>query len=149
MSDETPRVEPSFLPTRTEIDTAVWTGYVFASVALLTGVLMALKRKLVPCPDGTEFSENATSFDCYVHPNLGIGVSIASLSVTIAAIVFLVGVVARAAVRAWDTASGPERQGRGASEDEPQQTPSAEGEVQSESGGRRVAPVVEERGADL
>lgn len=55
MSDETPQVEPSFLPTRATIDAAIWTGYVCVLVAFVTGVIMAAKRKLVDCPAGTYF----------------------------------------------------------------------------------------------
>jgi len=99
MPDETTRATPSRLRVDTAIDTAVGAGVLCAFIALVAGVSMAAKRKLVTCPDGTYFPEGATDTACYVHPNLGAGISIASLSVTLAIILVFAAIAARAALR--------------------------------------------------
>lgn len=69
-------------------------------VGLLDGLIMAVKKKAVPCPDGTFFPEGTTDFACYVHPQAGVGVAIAALSVVLGILVVFSSIVVRASLDA-------------------------------------------------
>jgi len=60
---------------------------------------MALKRKEADCPDGKVFPEGTTDFSCYVHPQAGIGIAIAAMSVLLGILVVLASIAARAALK--------------------------------------------------
>ena len=83
-------------------EVAVWwatrVGLAFALVGLIDGVMMTLKRKVADCPDGTFFPEGATDFNCYVHPQAGLGIAIAALSVVLGILVQFSSMVARASL---------------------------------------------------
>jgi hypothetical protein len=64
----------------------MWVGIAVALVGLVDGFVMALKRHVAPCPNGTYFPKGATNFDCYVHPNAGIGIAIVVSSALLALI---------------------------------------------------------------
>jgi hypothetical protein len=73
-------------------------GLVLALVGLVDGLMMALKRQVATCPNGTYFREGTTNFDCYVHPQAGIGIAIAVFSVVLGILVVFSGIVARASL---------------------------------------------------
>lgn len=79
---------------------ATWVGVGFAMVGLVDGLIMALKRKVADCPDGKYFPEGATDFTCYVHPQAGLGVAIAALSVVLGILVVFSSMVLRASMEA-------------------------------------------------
>jgi len=72
----------------------MWLGAGLAVVGLVDGLYMALDRQAVPCPDGTEFPQGTTDFTCWVHPQAGIGIAVAVLSVIAGILVVMVGIVA-------------------------------------------------------
>lgn len=84
----------------TVVSWATWVGLALASVGVIDGLMMALKRKVADCPDGTYFPEGTTDFTCYVHPQGGLGIAIAALSVVLGALVVLCSMVARASLQA-------------------------------------------------
>lgn len=77
---------------------ATWTGLILCAVGLVDGVLMALNRKVVTCPDGTYFPEGTKNFDCYAHPQGGVGIAVAVWSVVLAILVVMSSVVAEASI---------------------------------------------------
>lgn len=77
---------------------ATWVGLALALIALIDGLVMALKRKLADCPDGTYFPQGETDFNCYVHPQAGLGIAIAVLSVVLGILVVFSSIVARASL---------------------------------------------------
>jgi hypothetical protein len=78
---------------------ATWLGLILTAVGLVDGLSMALERRLAPCPDGTEFPMGTTDFNCYVHPQGGVGIAIAVLSVVLGILVVFGSIVARASLR--------------------------------------------------
>lgn len=78
---------------------ATWIGLLIASVGLVDGLVMALERKRAPCPDGKYFPEGTTDFSCYVHPQAGLGIAIAAISVLLGILIVLAGMAARASLR--------------------------------------------------
>lgn len=76
-----------------------WLGVVLAAVGLVNGVVMALKRRTAACPDGKYFPEGTTDFECYVHPQAGVGIAVAVLSVMLGIVVVLASITARASLR--------------------------------------------------
>lgn len=79
---------------------ATWAGLGLALVGLIDGLMMALKKKVAGCPGGTYFPEDATDFTCYVHPQAGLGIAIAALSVMLGILIVLCSIVARASLEA-------------------------------------------------
>lgn len=69
-------------------------------IGLLDGLMMALKLKEAACPDGTFFPEGTTDFACYVHPQAGVGIAIAALSVMLGILLVFCSIVARASLEA-------------------------------------------------
>jgi hypothetical protein len=79
---------------------ATWVGLIFAGVAFLSGLVMALEKKVVTCPDGTSFPEGVSDFECYVHPDAAIGIAVAALSIVLGVLVLLISSVARSGLEA-------------------------------------------------
>ena len=77
---------------------ATWIGLILALVGLLDGLMMALKKRAAACPDGTFFPEGTTDFACYVHPQAGVGIAIAVLSVMLGILVMFSSIVVRASL---------------------------------------------------
>lgn len=77
---------------------AVRCGFALASVGLVVGVVMALKRREIRCPDGTFFPEGTTDFRCFAHPQALDGTAIAVFSVMLGIVIGLIGVIAKASV---------------------------------------------------
>jgi hypothetical protein len=77
---------------------AVASGVVLAVFGLADGLVMALRTRVAPCPDGKYFPEGTTDFDCYVHPQAGVGVGIATLSVLLGILIVLCGTLASASL---------------------------------------------------
>lgn len=73
---------------------ATWVGLALALVGLIDGLMMALKRKVAACPDGKYFPEGTTDFTCYAHPQAGLGIAIAALSVVLGILIVLCSMVA-------------------------------------------------------
>lgn len=79
---------------------ATWAGLILALIGLLDGLMMALKKKEAPCPDGTFFPEGTTDFACYVHPQAGVGIAISALSVMLGILIVFSSIVVRAGLEA-------------------------------------------------
>ena len=77
---------------------AAWAGLILSLVGLADGLMMALKKKAAPCPDGTFFPEGTTDFACYAHPQAGVGIAIAALSVVLGILVVFSSIVVRASL---------------------------------------------------
>ena len=73
---------------------AMWVGLILALVGVVDGFVMALKRHVAPCPNGTYFPKGTTNFDCYVHPNAGTGIAIAVISALLGILVVLAAISA-------------------------------------------------------
>jgi hypothetical protein len=78
---------------------AMWVGIAVALVGLVDGLVMAFKRHVAPCPNGTYFPKGATNFDCYVHPNAGTGIAIAAVSSLLGILVVLSAISAATSLR--------------------------------------------------
>lgn len=93
--------ETVHLHTRWEglVRAGIWAGVCLAVVGLLIGLSMALKKRVASCPDGTYFPEGATDHNCYVHPQAGLGTSIAVISVLLGILVVFSGIVAVSTLR--------------------------------------------------
>lgn len=74
---------------------ATWVGLFLALVSLVAGLMMAVEKKVVTCPDGTYFPEGTTNFDCYVHPQAELGIAIAALSVVLGILIAFSSMVVR------------------------------------------------------
>ena len=83
---------------------AVWwatrLGIALTAVGLVDGLVMALKRHVADCPNGTYFPEGATDFNCYVHPQAGLGIAIAVFSLLLGILVLFASMAARASLEA-------------------------------------------------
>jgi hypothetical protein len=82
---------------------AVWSvmlvGSLVAVAGLVDGIVMASKRHVAQCPDGKYFPEGTTDFNCYVHPNAGLGTAIALFSILLGIVAWLAGTAAVATLR--------------------------------------------------
>ncbi len=74
-------------------------GFVAALVGVVDGIVTAARRHVTPCPDGKYFPEGATDFNCYVHPNAGLGIAIVVFSVLLGMVVWLAGTSTAAILR--------------------------------------------------
>ena len=88
---------------------AVWwatrLGIALTAVGLVDGLVMALERRVADCPNGTYFPEGATDFNCYVHPQAGLGIAIAVFSLLLGILVLLASMAARASLEAQSPTS--------------------------------------------
>ena len=89
---------------------AVWVGALLALVGLIDGVVMTLNKKVASCPDGKYFPDGTTDFTCYVHPQAGVGIAVAALSIVLGILVVLSGIVATATLRSRATADSAHSQ---------------------------------------
>lgn len=64
---------------------------VLALLGVLDGVLMAVQRSAVGCPDGKVFPKGTTDFRCFSHPELGLGIAIVILSLLLGIVIVAVG----------------------------------------------------------
>lgn len=79
----------------TRIDLARAGGAFLTAVGVLDGLLMTLKRREAPCPDGKYFPEGTTDFQCYTHP-LGMqGVAVMVVSLLLGLLVLLTCAIAQ------------------------------------------------------
>jgi hypothetical protein len=78
---------------------ATWVALTLASVGLIDGLMMALKKKVIDCPDGT-YLPNGSDFDCYVHPQAPLGIAIAALSVVLGILIVFSSMLVRASLGA-------------------------------------------------
>jgi hypothetical protein len=85
---------------------AMWVGFILALVGLADGFKIALERRVVTCPNETQFPPGTTNFTCYVHPNAGTGTAIAVISVLLGILVALSAVAAATGLRNGSTALG-------------------------------------------
>jgi len=83
---------------------ATWVGCVVAAIGLIDGVAMAVRRKEAPCADGTVLPEGTTDFTCYVHPQAGLGIGIAAISVLLGILVVFGCLTVRASLGAGSSA---------------------------------------------
>jgi hypothetical protein len=77
---------------------ATFIGLGLATVGLVDGLVMALNREEAPCSDGKYFPEGTTDFTCYIHPQAGLGIAIAVISVLLGILIVLTGIAARASL---------------------------------------------------
>ncbi|MGB7983033.1 MAG: hypothetical protein WCF36_19795 [Candidatus Nanopelagicales bacterium] len=84
---------------QTMIVWAASSGVILALVGFVNGSILALSRTVVPCPDDTFFPPDATNFDCYVHPQAGVGVAIATLSLQLGIVIVLGSAMASASLK--------------------------------------------------
>jgi hypothetical protein len=100
---ESSALDPDLAGTERAVDLtwwATWVGLIFAGVAFISGLVMALEKKVITCPDGTYFPEGATDLECYVHPDGAIGIAVAALSIVLGVLVLLMGSAARSGLQA-------------------------------------------------
>lgn len=71
-----------------------------AVVGLVDGLAMALKKKVANCPDGLYFPKDAPDFTRYVHPQAGLGIGSAALSVILGILIGLCSMVVQASLEA-------------------------------------------------
>jgi hypothetical protein len=64
-------------------------GTVAGVVGVLLGLVMALHRIVVSCPDG-HFTPTGGDPNCYSYPNAGLGTSIALISLSLSMLILLV-----------------------------------------------------------
>jgi hypothetical protein len=88
------------------VESAVLVGVILSLVGLVDGFVMALKRHVTPCPNGTFFPKGSTDLNCYVHPNAGAGIAIVVFSGLLGILVVLSAISASASLRSSSTASG-------------------------------------------
>jgi len=81
------------------VQVAAGFGVVLAFLGLLDGLHMVFKRHVADCPDGTEFPQGTTDFNCYVHPQAGVGIAIAVCSALLGLLVVFSAITAVAALR--------------------------------------------------
>jgi hypothetical protein len=90
---------------------AVVFGLILAMLGVLDGIVMVVKRKVAQCPDGHFFPEGTTNFNCYVHPNAGVGVAIVVVSALLGTVLVLSAISANAVLRSAErmttTEEGP------------------------------------------
>ena len=67
----------------------MWAGLILAVVGVVDGLVMAFKRHVAPCPNGTFFPKGTTDFSCYVHPDAGTGTAITVISALLGILVVL------------------------------------------------------------
>jgi hypothetical protein len=58
-------------------------GLTACVTAVVSGLVLALDRVEVDCPDGTSFPEGASDFTCYTHPTNELGISIMAIAVAV------------------------------------------------------------------
>ena len=71
------------LATKQMVWLATPVGFVMVAVGVLAGLDMAWQERLVTCPEGTHFPEGTTDLDCYVRPQLELGLAIAAMSIVL------------------------------------------------------------------
>jgi 8-oxo-dGTP pyrophosphatase MutT (NUDIX family) len=94
MADETTR--PGHVADRQEsfVKVAVVVAWVVAGVGVIDGIVLVARRRETPCADGTFFPEGTTDYNCYVHPQAGLGVAVVVFSIVLAILVWLAGISA-------------------------------------------------------
>lgn len=101
MQDEVPEPQADHLGPRpldrrvSTVQWATWVGLLFVLIGLIDGVVMALRRKVADCPDGTMFPAGTTDHTCYVHPQAGLGIAVAALSVALGSLIVMASIAAR------------------------------------------------------
>jgi hypothetical protein len=65
---------------------------------------MAAEKMDAPCPDETFIPLGTTDFTCYVHPQAGVGIAIATFSILLGILVVFTGIVASSTLRDRSTA---------------------------------------------
>lgn len=90
---------------------AIGLGVVLAGVGLVDGIVMAARRRVADCPDGKFFPEGETDFTCYVHPQGGLGIGIAVMSVLLGILVVFAGSLVLTVLRAREDQQPAQRTG--------------------------------------
>lgn len=67
-----------------------WVGIAAAVAGVITGLVMALQRRVVVCADGTFFPEGTTDFRCFEHPLVLVGAAVAAISIALGVLIVLV-----------------------------------------------------------
>jgi amino acid transporter len=76
---------------------AVGVCVLLAVVGFFVGINTASTANVAPCENGHYFPEGTTDFNCYVHPQGGLGVAIAVFSILLGTIVVF------SSIQAFDT----------------------------------------------
>lgn len=66
-----------------------WVGITAALAGLITGLLMALQRRVVVCPEGAFFPEGTTDFRCFEHPLALEGAAVLAIAIALGALIVL------------------------------------------------------------
>ncbi|MCW2496918.1 hypothetical protein [Jatrophihabitans sp.] len=94
-SDQTVVSEPGVIASPRVVG-SVLLGIALAVVGVVVGLRMALKATVVPCPDGASFPSGTTDLRCFAHHHAGDGTAIVVVSLMLAILIILAGVVANA-----------------------------------------------------
>ncbi|MDO9439910.1 MAG: hypothetical protein Q7T73_03375 [Beijerinckiaceae bacterium] len=75
---------------------AVLIGLASCAAAVVSGLVLALDKVVIGCPDGTEFPNGTTDFNCYSDPDAELGFSIVAIAFAVGAAIVLLRAVLRA-----------------------------------------------------
>lgn len=77
-----------------------WLGLFVAGAGVIYGLVVALDKEEVECPNGKVFPEGTTDFTCYALPYAPIGLMIAGTAFLLGILVLLGNITARASIEA-------------------------------------------------
>lgn len=87
-------VAPSATPHLVRVRAWMAVGLSATALGLVLGAVMALRRREVVCPDGTEFPAGTTDYSCYAHP-LGLqGAAVIVVCIALGALLLACGSLA-------------------------------------------------------
>jgi hypothetical protein len=75
-------------------------GLIAAGIAFIDGIVLIVKRRVTPCPNGYFFPEGTKNFDCYAHPRLAEGLAVSALALALGALLVIVALVSLAVLKA-------------------------------------------------
>ncbi len=64
---------------------ALLVGMTACAAAVVEGFAMILSKQVADCPDGAEFVEGTTGFDCLTQPQTGLGIGLVTLGFAVGA----------------------------------------------------------------
>jgi hypothetical protein len=93
MTESVPDVEPVTREPGRPIDptfVALATGLVACVAVIIGGLVLALQKVVVECPDGQYFPEGTSDYHCFSHPQAALGISVLAAGIALAALIVLV-----------------------------------------------------------
>lgn len=97
-SDAPPSTERPESPWLRWLPAAVPAGVVLAVAGVVVGLVMAMRRREISCPDGTYFPQGETDFRCFSHPQALDGTAVIILSLMLGILIVVSGEIARSVV---------------------------------------------------